>query len=218
MASHRLLAGRGSPRRSLEDQEEGRRLPERAARPRVPDHLLRLRDRFVTAAGEIATVRVEQEEDPRKIDHVWIQLRAGEVGRVQISLSTCSRQSRAAGFDPRVRVGIIHSTWTELPPRGVRLAPPLDYALLESARPVLYQTLDRAALEHLLVTKARRAIYLEAWGEFYFRAHMGVHQIHSCRGSFAVPRDLIGRDGAVQFYFREPDTRELLLFKVAGQL
>jgi hypothetical protein len=58
---------------------------------------------------------------------------------------------------------------------------------------------------------------VEAWGDFYFRAHIGVHQIHSRRASNAVPRDLIGRDGAIQFYYREPRVREMLLFKFAGQ-
>ncbi len=182
-----------------------------------PSKLLQLREQYVTVAGEIASVIVEEEEDARKIDHVWIQVRAGKFGRMQISLSTCSRQSRAAGFDPRVRVGIIRSSWSELPAAGLRSATPLNYTVLEAAQSIEYPAYDRVALEELLVEKARRAIYAKAWGEFYLRAQRGVHQIHSRRGSFAVPRDLVGQDGALQFYFRQPDVREMLLFKFAGQ-
>jgi hypothetical protein len=186
-------------------------------RYRVPPHLLALQDRYVTVAGEVAAVAIETEEDDRKIDHVWITVRAGEFGRLQISLSTCSRQNRAAGFDPRVRVGIITSVWNELPPPGVREVAPLDYAVLESAQHVEYTPQERVAVEEMLVTRARGAICVEAWGDFYVRAHIGVHQVHSRRASLAVPRDLVGRDGAVQFYFREPIVREMLLLKFAGQ-
>ena len=187
-------------------------------RRRVPDHALGLRDRYVCVAGEIASVAVEEEQDERKIDHVWIQVRAGDFGRVEISLSTTSRQSRALGFDPRVRIGIIRSTWTELPHPGVRLITgPLDYAMLEAEQSIDYTQLERRAVERLLVDKARRAISVEAWGEFYVRAHIGVHQIHSRRASHAIPRDVIGKDGAIRFYFREANASEMLLFKFDGQ-
>ena len=189
----------------------------RGARHRVPDHVIALRDQYVTVAGEVASVAIETDDDPRKVDHVWIQVRAGEFGRVQISLSTASRQSRAAGFDPRVRVGVVQSTWTALPQAGVRIVPPLDYGLIEAAQPILYTPLERVAVEQLLIDKARRALSVEAWGEFYVRAHMGVHQIHSRRASFAVARDLVGQDGAVRFYFRDGNTTEMLLFKFDGQ-
>ena len=167
-------------------------------------------------AGEIAAVSVEKEKDERKIDHVWISIHAGEVGRLQVALSTCSRQNRAAGFDARVRLGSISSAWSELPPAGLRKVDPLDYAVLETAHAVEYVPYERTTLEELLVAKARRAIYVEAWGDCYIRAHIGVHQIHSRRASFAVLHDLVGRDGAVQFYFQDK-MRELLLFKFAGQ-
>ena len=184
----------------------------------MPDHAFALRDRYVVVAGEIAAAVVEQEEDERKIDHVWITVRAGDFGRVDISLSTASRQSRALGFDPRVRVGTIHSRWDELPDAGVRpITGPLDYAALEAEQPVDYAPLERAALERLLIEKAQRAIFVEAWGEFYIRAHLGIHQIHSRRASHAIPRDVIGKDGAIRFYFREGNAREMLLFKFDGQ-
>ena len=193
-------------------------MPRRAARHRVPPHLLALQDRYVTVAGEVATVVVEEEQDERKIDHVWITVRAGEFGRVQISLSTCSRQSRALDLDPRLSVGTITSAWNELPLAGVREITPLDYRILESVQNVDYTPHQRVAIEEMLVARARRAVLVEAWGEFYIRSHVGVHQVHSRRASLAVPRDIIGRDGAVQFYYRDPDVREMLLFKFAGQL
>ena len=189
----------------------------RHARHRVPEELLTLRDQYVTVAGEIAAVAVETDADSRKIDHVWITVHAGDFGRLQISLSTMSRQSRAAGFDPRLRLGIVSSEWNELPPAGVRRAAGLDYAMLEAEEAIDYVAHERTALEELLVAKARRAIFLEAWGAFYLRAHIGVHQVHSRRASFAVPRDLTGHDGAVRFYFTEPNQSEMLLFKFAGQ-
>jgi hypothetical protein len=192
-------------------------LAKRGNRDDIPPHLLQLQDRYVTVAGDVAAVAIETEEDERKIDHVWITIRAGEFGRLQVSLSTCSRQSRAAGFDPRIRVGILSSDWHELPPAGVREVTPLDYRVLESAEHIRYTPYERVAVEQMIVTRARRAIFVEAWGDFYVRAHIGVHQIHSRRASNAVPRDLIGRDGAIQFYFREPNMREMMLFKFAGQ-
>lgn len=186
-------------------------------RSRVPERLFGLRDQYVTLAGEIAAVAIEEDRDPGKIDHVWITVRAGDFGRLQISLNTFSRQNRAAGFDPRVRLGIITEAWNELPPPGLRKAAPLDYALLEAAHPTAFTVYERSALEEKLLLKARGAICAEAWGEFYIRSHVGVHQIHSRRASFAVPRDLIGHDGAVRFYFAQPHVSELLLFKFAGQ-
>jgi hypothetical protein len=192
--------------------------PRPRLRHRVPQHLLQFRDRFVTVAGEIAACAIEQDPDPRKIDHVWITVRAGEFGRVQISLSTASRQSRALGFDPRIRLGIIRSTWRELPPEGVRIIErPIDYTALEATHVVEYLPHERHALEQLLVDKSRRAIFVVAWGEFYMRAHIGIHQIHSRRASHAVTRDVIGQDGAICFYFAEGQATEMLLFKFDGQ-
>ena len=192
-------------------------MPRNVEPHRGPAALAALQDRYVRLAGEIASVAIEVEEDERKIDHVWITVRAGTAGRLQISMSTCSRHNRAAGFDPRVRVGTIESPWSELPEAGVREVPSLDYGVIEAARPVDYIAHDRMAMEQLLVEKSRRAIFVEAWGEFYVRTHIGVHQVHSRRGSLGVPRDVVGKDGAVQFYYREPRVREMLLLKFVGQ-
>lgn len=167
--------------------------------------------------GEVASAVIEHEADERKIDHVWLALRAGAFGRVQVALSTCSRQSRAAGFDPRLRVAQLMQPWTELPAPGLREAPPLDYRDFDAAQPLAYTPHERPVIEQMFVTRAHRAVCVQAWGEFYVRNHPGVHQIHSQRASLAVARDVIGRDGAIQFYYRNPDIRELLLLKFAGQ-
>jgi hypothetical protein len=172
---------------------------------------------FVRVAGEIVGVEVETSDHPDKIDHVWIDVRAGDDGPLRLSLSTCSRQSRTAGFDPRVWVGTVISTWSELPATGIYKTPPLSYSAIESRHVVDYAPYDRPALETLLLEKAGNAIFVEAWGDLYVRGNVGLHQIHSRRASFAVPIDYLGRDGALQFYYREPAVRETLLFKFAGQ-
>ena len=160
---------------------------------------------------------METSHDEEKIDHVWIDIRAGEHGPLRISLSTSSQISRNAGLDPRLRLGIVPSTWTELPTAGLEPASGLEYGPIEAAQPVAYVTYPRPALEALLVTKARLALFAEAWGELYAHSHAGVHQVHSRRASLAVPADVIGKDGALQLYFAEEHRREMLLFKFAGQ-
>jgi hypothetical protein len=72
-------------------------------------------------------------------------------------------------------------------------------------------------LEQLLTEKITRAIFIEVWGELYVRTHVGIHQVHSMRASCSVPRDYIGRDGAIRFYFPENARTEVLLFKYCGQ-
>lgn len=163
------------------------------------------------------SVLVETSEQPSNIDHVWLDVQAGEAGRLRISLSTSSRQSRVAGFDPRVWLGIAKAGWINLPTPGLHQAKPLDYREIELAQRIEYLAYDRIGLEQLLVEKARSAVFAEAWGELYVRRHAGIHQVHSRRGSYAVPEDCVGKDGALQFYFRDPDVRELFLFKFAGQ-
>jgi hypothetical protein len=167
--------------------------------------------------GKPISVVVEHETDVRKNDHVWITVEADSYGALQIALSTMSRQSRAAGFDPRISLAIQTAGWTELPPPGIQQTPGLDYGRLQAEQPVRFVEFEREPLEQLLVEKAERAIFVQAWGEFYVRSHIGVHQVHSRRASFAVPRDLIGQDGAVRFYFERPNQSETLLFKFAGQ-
>lgn len=181
-----------------------------------PEHLP-LRGAFVCVTGPIAACVVEQSVNPRKVDHVWIDVSAGTSGLIRVSLNTCSLKNRDAGFDSRVRLGVVTSTWSDLPTAGVKSAMPLNYATVEAANTIAYLEQEQEALENLLLGKAQRAIALEAWGEFYMQEAAGIHQLHSRRGSHAMPKDYIGRDGAVQFYFAEERARELLLFKFAGQ-
>jgi len=171
----------------------------------------------VWVAGRSAAYVVETSHDPRKVDHVWIDVHAGDYGLIRVALNTCSIKNRDAGFDPRVRLGVVTQAWNELPSPGMRPAQPLDYGAIEASHAVVYVEQEQRALESLLLQKAQRAVLLEGWGEFYMQQAPGIHQLHSRRGSYAMPQDYIGRDGAVQFYFEEERTRELLLFKFAGQ-
>jgi hypothetical protein len=115
-----------------------------------------------------------------------------------------------------MRVGVVASNWSGLPAVQLVKSPGLDYRAIEAASPVNYVEYERPALELLLADKAKRAALAEAWGELYLRTHAGIHQVHSMRASCSVPRDFVGRDGAIRFYF--PDTTtELLLFKYCGQ-
>lgn len=171
---------------------------------------------LVHVAGSPIAFAAEIDRVPANIDHFWITIGIATGEPIRIALSTHSRQNAAAGFDPRVRVGIVASNWSELPAAGLMKSPGLDYAVIEAASPVSYLDYERPALELLLTNKAKRAALIEAWGELYLRTHAGIHQVHSMRASCSVPRDLVGRDGAIRFCF--PDkTAELLLFKYCGQ-
>ena len=119
---------------------------------------------------------VETDPVPSSIDHFWINIRIGSGEPIRIALNTHSKQNAAAGFDPRVRVGVVRSAWKELPATGVLPCRGFDYREIEAAWPVSYINYDRPALEALLAEKAGRAIFIEAWGESYVRNHRGIHQ------------------------------------------
>jgi len=171
---------------------------------------------LVQVGGTPLTFAAEIDRVPANIDHFWITIGIGTGEPIRIALSTHSRQNAAAGFDARMRVGRIPSAWSELPAAGLFKSGGLDYHTLEEASPVVYVEQERPFLELLLSGHAQRAVFIEAWGELYVRTHVGLHQIHSMRASCSVARDLIGRDGAIRFYF--PDgTAEMLLFKYCGQ-
>jgi hypothetical protein len=174
-------------------------------------------DDFVLATGEIVRYAPEAGIDSEKIDHFWITIRAGDVGPVQISISTRSLKHFADGFDPRMRVAILPGTWEKLPPSGLSRVRGLNYTELEAETRLTYELMERRTLENLLSAKCRRAIFLEAWGAFYLRAGLGIHQVHSRRASCSVRTDHVGRDGAIRFFYRENSTTEMLLFKYCGQ-
>ena len=191
--------------------------PSRTARNRRREIAFRA-DQFVLGGGEIVSFEIEQGLDPAKIDHFWITIRAADFGLLRISINTWSLKHAAWGFDPRMRVGVILSEWQQLPASGLFPSTGLDYAELEREGVVAYQEMERPALETLLASKASRAFFAEAWGAFYFRAGLGIHQVHSRRASDSVPIDHVGRDGALRFYYRENSVAEMLLFKYSGQI
>jgi hypothetical protein len=171
---------------------------------------------LVHVAGSPIAFAAEVDRVPANIDHFWITIGIGSGEPIRIALSTHSRRNAAAGFDPRMRVGIVASTWSDLPTPGLVKSPGLNYRTIEAASPVNYAEYERPALEVLLTDSATRAVFIEAWGELYVRTHIGIHQVHSMRASCSVSRDLMGRDGAIRFYFSDK-TAELLLFKYCGQ-
>jgi hypothetical protein len=173
---------------------------------------------LVHVAGTPVAFAAEIDHVPANIDHFWITIGIGAGEPIRIAISTYSRQNAAAGFDPRMRIGTVPSTWETLPSVGLVQSTVLDYRTIEAASPVAYIEYERPALEQLLTDKTSRAIFVEAWGELYVRTHVGIHQIHSMRASCSVARDLAGRDGAIRFYFAEEARSELLLFKYCGQV
>jgi len=172
----------------------------------------------VHVAGAPIAFAAEIDRVPSNIDHFWITIGMGSGEPIRIALSTHSRQNAAAGFDPRVRVGVVASMWRELPAAGMIRSRGLDYQEIEAAGPVTYIEYERPALESLLAEKTGRALFLEAWGELYVRNHLGIHQVHSRRASCSVLQDYKGRDGAIRFYFADGARTELMLFKYCGQL
>jgi hypothetical protein len=173
--------------------------------------------KFVHVRGIPYTVAVEESEDPLKVDHVYLNVEAPPFGRLRVAINTLSRLNRDAGFDPRVRVGIIKSTYTEKPSPGLEECAGLDYAKQEEKHNVLYEAYERPALTEMLVTKMKVAIRVEVWGELYATDHIGVHQVHSRRASCAVSTDLKGRDGAFKLYYPQDNLAEAFLIKFCGQ-
>jgi hypothetical protein len=161
-------------------------------------------------------VEIEPAVSADRVDHVWFTVNVPPCGSVLVSVNTLSRISRAAGFDSRMRVGMVPSVWEELPEPFMEEFPGLDYGKIEAEHAIEYHLYEHDPLAELLVAKGRAAICIEAWGELYRRHHLGMHQIHSRRASGAVRQNLMGQDGAIRFYL--PDrTAELYLFKFTGQ-
>lgn len=169
------------------------------------------------AAGDSIQAEIERHRDPARIDHVWISMDIGLPERILVSVNTLSNRNHAAGFDPRVRTGIVKGTWEHLPPRGAEPCGRFDYSDIESAANVFFEHCERPAMEALLLDRCARARLLEVWGAPYHSRQHGIHQIHSRRASCAVPEDIAGRDGALKFYFEKDRSTELLLFKFCGQ-
>jgi len=173
--------------------------------------------KFVHVRGVPYTVAVEENEDPLKVDHVYLNVEVPPFGRLRVAINTSSRLSREAGFDPRVRVGIIRSTYTEKPMPSLEECAGLDYAKQEEKHGVQYEIYEKEALQEMLVTRMKVAIRAEIWGELYARDHLGIHQIHSRSASKAVPEGVPNRDGALKLFYPQDNATEAFLFKFEGQ-
>lgn len=160
---------------------------------------------------------IEYSPDPDRIDHVWLALALDHAAQMRAALNTLSRRNRDAGFESRVRVGILRSTCGQLPEPGIFECGRFDYADIEKQTNIFYEYHNQKEMETLLVEKSGRAILAEIWGDIYAHRHVGIHQIHSRHASCAVAEDIAGRDGALKFYYAEENACELLLFKFCGQ-
>jgi hypothetical protein len=167
--------------------------------------------------GTPADVQVEYHPDEQRVDHVWIMLALPGADRFRVALNTISRRNRDAGFDERIRVGVITSSYEQLPQPGIFDCDGLDYAVLEKQHNIFYEHHDKAAMQQLLTSKGRSAARVQVWGELYARNHAGIHEIHSRRTSCAVAEDIVGHDGAMKFFYAHDKRAEMLLFKFCGQ-
>ncbi len=167
--------------------------------------------------GDHLKARVEIPDHKYSPDHVWISMDPGLSVRVVISVNTFSIRNGQAGFDPRVRLGIQRGTWERLPERGINECHRFAYEDLPGIEGTEFVPMERVLIEQAILDRVHHALLLEAWGAPYHRELPGIHQIHSRRGSCAVPLSMEGRDGALRFYFSEGKRVETLLFKFCGQ-
>lgn len=160
----------------------------------------------------------ERAADPDRVDHVWITLDVGQVGLVRATLSTESWRNKIAGFDARVRIGRLPWTNPGVPDEGFRASDGLDYARIESGHPTDCPHRSRAEAEAFFLRMAEQSALVEAWGHPYINRHLGIHNIHSMRGSCAMPEDGDDGDGGIVFHPDKHDgTPELILLKFCGQ-
>jgi len=175
------------------------------------------RYQFSRVVGKPTHVQIEYNSHESRVDHVWITLQVSEYGHMRAAVNTLSKLNRDAGFDERVRVGMVREPWQTLPETGIFYCESLDYTGIESRANVFYEFRTKPEMEELLTRKAETAILIEVWGDIYAHNHVGIHQIHSRRASCAIAQDIIGRDGALKFYYAEEQASEMLLFKFCGQ-
>jgi hypothetical protein len=174
--------------------------------------------KFVHVVGVPYAVEAEQDLiDAEKNDHVWITVEAPPFGRLRCAVNTLSRLNRDAGFDPRVRVAIMTTNWTERPPTTLEEVNGLDYSALDVQLGLTYEFYEHQPLTDLLIERAKSAVRAEVWGELYAGETLGVHQIHSRAASCAVKVDLKGRDGALKLYYAKDNLAEMFFFKFCGQ-
>lgn len=166
-------------------------------------------------------VELEPASDPERCDHVWITALSPLGGGItRIVINTFSLRNLTAGFDPRVRVGVIGATVPELPEPSIARSAGLNYGELEQQHNIFYEHYSKEAMEAFLFKSVRQAVWLEAWGELYARPQRGLHQVHSRARSCGVLEHYENRDGALKLYRENPEggfISEMLLFKFCGQ-
>jgi hypothetical protein len=171
---------------------------------------------YAHAIGIPGKVELESAKSPEHVDHLWLNLDVPPCGNVLLSINTLSRVNRNGGFDPRVNVGLVHTSYAGTPGPFLEECTGLDYAIIEAQFHPRFEYYEHERLAALLIARTRAAVRIEVWGELYRRGHLGLHQIHSRRASCAVSTDLIGHDGALRFYLPEGKA-EMFLFKYCGQ-
>ncbi len=173
------------------------------------------------ACGGDLAAAIEQASREERVDHVWIAMDCGIPERILVSVNTRSLRNAAAGFDPRVRVGITRGRTECLPPRGISPLARFDYTESESGANFFYEHKTRHEAEALLIGLCEESELLEAWGAPYSRKRRpGLHQIHSRRASCVVSEDIQGRDGGLKFYRRDDGSFlwTMIFIKFCGQL
>lgn len=176
-----------------------------------------LRTPLIRAVGPVTRAHIEPAVHEDRIDHVWITIEPIGGFPVLLAVNTLSMKNRLAGYDERVRVGRVRESWVHLPADQIEECPSFSYADIEEGRNVFYETLDRPAMEDLLLGMAESCRKLEVWGTPYRNKICGLHQIHSRAPSCAVAEGIENRDGALRFYLDENQETLLLLFKFCGQ-
>lgn len=181
---------------------------------RLPDSEL------VRVCGDILRAEPEQAQSAGQVDHFWITLDCGVADPVQLSINTLSLRSLHAGFDPRLRVARVRRKIAHLPSRGVRVMERFDYSEFESTHNAFFETLGREEIDQLFIELSREMPRVSAWGSPYSRkAAPGLHQIHSRRRSDAVPQDVVGCDGGIEFHATHgpPFDVVMVMMKFSGQ-
>ncbi len=173
--------------------------------------------KFVHVTGVPYVVEIAPAGEPEKAEHVWLTLEVPSLGRMRVVINTMSKLSESAGHNPKVRMGIFHSNWTEKPQTGLIECDGQDYKFVEGKNSLSFKEYDPGQLAEILAARAKSAIRAEVWGDLYARDHLGIRQVHCRRASKAVPDGCTGRDGALKLYYPQGNDAELFLFKFAGQ-
>src|SRR6187397_1155377 len=123
--------------------------------------------KFVHVIGVPYLVEQPPQDDAALVDPLWLTIEVPPYGRLRTVLNTTSRANRDAGFDGRVRLGIVAGTWTEKPAPALNEDRGQDYVKISAAFPVTFQEYERDELAALLTERAKKAVRAEIWGDLY---------------------------------------------------